>query len=75
MTDAELRAAAGWPNPYVTVGAELLPEYREFERGTTAAINGFGHPVIGVSASTAVEYTKPSRSAVTTVPPCGFTAM
>src|SRR5215813_6483977 len=39
-------AAAGWPNPYVTVGAELLPEYREFERGTTAAINGFAQPVI-----------------------------
>src|SRR5256886_204631 len=35
-----------WPTPYVTVGAELLPEYREFERGTTAAINGFVQPVI-----------------------------
>ena len=33
-------AAALWPNAYITVGAELLPEYREFERGTTAAING-----------------------------------
>ena len=30
-------ATVRWPNPYVTVGAELLPEYREFERGTTAA--------------------------------------
>ncbi len=39
-------AAAEWPNPYVTVGSELLPEYREFERGTTAAINGFVQPVI-----------------------------
>ncbi len=39
-------AAAEWPNAYVTVGAELLPEYREFERGTTAAINGFVQPVI-----------------------------
>jgi N-methylhydantoinase A len=39
-------AAAEWPNPYLTVGAELLPEYREFERGTTAAINGFVQPVI-----------------------------
>jgi N-methylhydantoinase A len=39
-------AGAGWPNPYVTVGSELLPEYREFERGTTAAINGFVQPVI-----------------------------
>src|SRR5919108_2174270 len=39
-------AAREWPNPYVTVGSELLPEYREFERGTTAAINGFVQPVI-----------------------------
>src|SRR6185437_11169043 len=39
-------AAALWPNAYVTVGSELLPEYREFERGTTAAINGFVQPVI-----------------------------
>jgi N-methylhydantoinase A len=39
-------AAAEWPNAYVTSGAELLPEYREFERGTTAAINGFVQPVI-----------------------------
>src|SRR6266849_5521239 len=39
-------AASEWPNAYVTVGSELLPEYREFERGTTAAINGFVQPVI-----------------------------
>jgi N-methylhydantoinase A len=38
--------AREWPNPYLTAGAELLPEYREFERGTTAAINGFVQPVI-----------------------------
>src|SRR5262247_3284607 len=39
-------AATLWPNAYITAGAELLPEYREFERGTTAAINGFVQPVI-----------------------------
>src|SRR5262249_7733949 len=39
-------AASEWPNAYITAGAELLPEYREFERGTTAAINGFVQPVI-----------------------------
>jgi N-methylhydantoinase A len=39
-------AAAAWPNRYITVGSELLPEYREYERGTTAAINGFVQPVI-----------------------------
>src|SRR4029077_4629135 len=35
-----------WPNASITVGSELLPEYREFERGTTAAINGFVQPII-----------------------------
>jgi N-methylhydantoinase A len=39
-------AAAVWPNAYITVGAELLPEYREYERGTTAAINGYVQPII-----------------------------
>src|SRR3984893_4672142 len=39
-------AGAVWQNAYVTVGAELLPEYREFERGSTAAINGYVQPVI-----------------------------
>src|SRR5882672_10316922 len=39
-------AATLWPNAYITVGSELLPEYREFERGTTAAINGLVQPVI-----------------------------
>src|SRR6185503_10823360 len=39
-------AASVWPNAYVTVGSELLPEYREYERGTTAAINGYVQPVI-----------------------------
>jgi N-methylhydantoinase A len=38
--------AREWPNPYITVGSELLPEYREYERGTTASINGFVQPVI-----------------------------
>ena len=35
-----------WPNAYVTAGTELLPEFREFERGTTAAINAYIQPVI-----------------------------
>jgi N-methylhydantoinase A len=39
-------AASAWPNAYITAGAELLPEYREYERGTTASINGFVQPVI-----------------------------
>jgi N-methylhydantoinase A len=39
-------ASAEWPNAYITTGSELLPEYREYERGTTAAINAFVQPVI-----------------------------
>ncbi|WP_025899494.1 hydantoinase/oxoprolinase family protein [Sneathiella glossodoripedis] len=35
-----------WPNTYVTAGHELLSEYREYERGTTAAINGAIKPVL-----------------------------
>jgi N-methylhydantoinase A len=35
-----------WPNKYVTVGSEILPEIREFERGTTAALNGYVQPTM-----------------------------
>lgn len=35
-----------WPNVYVTGGSDLLPEQREYERGTTAAINAYVQPVI-----------------------------
>ena len=39
-------AARRWPNAYVTVGSEILPEYREYERGTTAAINAYVQPIM-----------------------------
>jgi N-methylhydantoinase A len=46
----EQRAAAiarqHWPNAYVTVGSETLPEFREFERGTTAALNAYIQPLM-----------------------------
>lgn len=35
-----------WPNPYVTAGSDILPEFREFERGTTAAMNAYIQPVM-----------------------------
>ena len=35
-----------WPNDYVTVSSEILREVREFERGSTAAINAFVQPVL-----------------------------
>ncbi len=46
----ERRAAeivrALWPNDYVTAGHAILSEYREFERGVTAAVNASVQPVL-----------------------------
>lgn len=35
-----------WPNNYVTAGHAILSEYREFERGVTAAVNASVQPVL-----------------------------
>ncbi|AVO43973.1 hydantoinase/oxoprolinase family protein [Phreatobacter cathodiphilus] len=46
----ELRAGeivrSVWPNGYVTLGHELLSEYREYERGTTASVNAAVQPIL-----------------------------
>jgi N-methylhydantoinase A len=46
----ELRAAeivrSVWPNRFVTVGHEILREMREFERGSTAAVNAYIQPLM-----------------------------
>jgi N-methylhydantoinase A len=46
----ELRAGeiarALWPNQYVTLGHEVLSEFREYERGTTAAVNAAVQPIL-----------------------------
>ena len=46
----EKRAAeivrAMWPNEYVTAGHAILSEYREYERGVTAAVNASVQPVL-----------------------------
>ena len=39
-------AAEIWPNKYITMGHAILSEYREYERGTTAAINGSVQPLL-----------------------------
>ncbi len=48
--DHERRAAAilreVWPNDYITAGHELLSEYREYERGVTAAVNASVRPIL-----------------------------
>lgn len=35
-----------WPNPYVVAASDLLPEIREFERTSTAVLNGYVQPLI-----------------------------
>ena len=35
-----------WPNPYVTAGHRVVAEYREYERGVTAAVNACVQPVL-----------------------------
>ncbi len=37
---------AVWPNPHVSVSSEILPEIREFERASTAALNAYLQPVV-----------------------------
>ena len=37
---------AFWPNDYVTAGHAILSEYREYERGVTAAVNASVQPVL-----------------------------
>jgi N-methylhydantoinase A len=39
-------ALAAWPNRYVTAGHRLLSEYREYERGVTAAVNASVQPIL-----------------------------
>ena len=38
--------AALWPNDYVTAGHEILSEFREYERGTAAAVNACVQPIL-----------------------------
>lgn len=35
-----------WPNPYIVLGSEVLPEFREFERTSTAVVNAYVQPLI-----------------------------
>ena len=39
-------AAGVWPNGYITMGHAILSEYREYERGVTAAVNACIQPVL-----------------------------
>lgn len=36
-----------WPNEYISAASAILPEIREFERASTAALNAYLQPVVG----------------------------
>lgn len=36
-----------WPNDHISVASDILPEIREFERGSTASLNAYLQPVVG----------------------------
>ncbi len=40
-------AAPLWPNAHITMGHAVMSEYREFERGVTAAVNAAIQPLLG----------------------------
>ena len=48
--DHERRAGAiareVWPEVHITLGSDILREVREFERGSTAALNGYIQPIM-----------------------------
>jgi N-methylhydantoinase A len=35
-----------WPDHYIVLSSEVMPEYREFERTSTSVVNGYVQPVI-----------------------------
>jgi N-methylhydantoinase A/oxoprolinase/acetone carboxylase beta subunit/N-methylhydantoinase B/oxoprolinase/acetone carboxylase alpha subunit len=39
-------ARSMWPNPYITLGSRVLREIREFERVSTATLNGYVQPIM-----------------------------
>ncbi|MFN0161494.1 MAG: hydantoinase/oxoprolinase family protein [Burkholderiales bacterium] len=43
---AEVLVREVWPNNFVTVGHRIVAEYREYERGVTAAVNASVQPVL-----------------------------
>ena len=40
-----------WPNPYIVLGSEVLPEFREFERTSTAAASVLISPLLRFTAA------------------------
>ena len=50
-SENERRALAAvqavWPNEFVSASHQVLPEIREFERSSTAALNAYLQPVVG----------------------------
>jgi len=36
-----------WPNDFIVLSSEIMPEFREFERFSTTAINAYVQPLVG----------------------------
>jgi N-methylhydantoinase A len=36
-----------WPNGYIVLSSEIMPEFREFERGSTTVVNAYVQPLVG----------------------------
>jgi N-methylhydantoinase A len=36
-----------WPNSYIVLSSEIMPEFREFERGSTTVVNAYVQPLVG----------------------------
>ena len=51
-----------WPNDHVTAGHEILSEFREYERGTAAAVNACVQPILARYLSRLVEELASARS-------------
>lgn len=47
--ERKARQAVGevWPNDFISTASEILPEIREFERGSTASLNAYLQPPVG----------------------------
>jgi N-methylhydantoinase A len=53
--EARAFVEALWPNDYVSVSSEVLPEIREFERVTATALNALLQPLVAGYLSTLIE--------------------
>jgi N-methylhydantoinase A len=54
-----------WPNRFETLGSDILRKVREFERGSTAALNGYVQPIVSRRSSSSRPYSWTIASVIT----------